>query len=248
MVKAKLGAGLSALQGKIGNVCGKIIDGRQQISRLSIPYGISGEEPTAEQLSVRAIYAQKVQEWRTASDEDRLAWDLLGEPLGISGFNFLMMVSMIDQTGVNPDGTEATTLDSPIVSLKGNMNRIRHWIVALSGEAWGTVTTSTAALAAKFHETTGHKHTGMAGDAPVLPYSGLSGKPDTDLTPYVKTDGTRAFTGPQAGLTADLGTNTTQLATTAFVLANAGGNSNLDGGVATSTYASNQVINAGGAS
>ncbi|MFA6335502.1 MAG: hypothetical protein WCX48_08095, partial [Bacteroidales bacterium] len=38
-----------------------------------------------------------------------------------------------------------------------------------------------------------------------------------DADALVKTDGTRPFTGAQAGLTAAAGTNTTQLATTAFV-------------------------------
>ena len=167
-MKAKLAAGLSALQGKVGGYCGKVINGRQQIGLLSIPYGKSGEEPSAAQISVQERYAQKVEEWRSASESEREAWDLLGEPLNISGFNYLMMVSELNQTDINPDEVEATTLDNPIVSLQGNMNRIRHWIIALSGEAWGTVTTSTAALAAKFHATTGHKHTGAAGDGPVL--------------------------------------------------------------------------------
>ena len=179
-MKAKLSAGLSALQGKVGAYCGKVINGRQQIGRLSVPYGKSGEAPSAAQVSVQERYAQKVEEWRTATLVQRAAWDLAAEPLNISGFNFMMMVSEMNQTDINPDETEATTLDNPIVSLQGNMNRIRHWIIALSGEAWGTVTTSTAALAAKFHATTGHKHTGAAGDGPVLTIP-FSASPETSM-------------------------------------------------------------------
>ena len=167
-MKVKHGAGLSALQKKIGGMCGKVIRGIPQLARLSVPYNISGKAATASQIFYKNRYAAKVQEWRAATPAQRAAWDLQGEPLNISGFNYLMMVSEMNQTDINPDETEATTLDNPIVSLQGNMNRIRHWIIALSGEAWGTVTTSTAALAAKFHATTGHKHTGTAGDGPVL--------------------------------------------------------------------------------
>ena len=179
-MKATLGAGLSALQGKIGTMCGKVIRGRQQICRLSTPYGVSGDPRSAAQVAVQDAYAEKVQEWRTASPEQRAAWDLLGEPLNLSGFNYLMMEANLNQTSILPDEIEATTLDDPIVSLQSNMNRIRHWIVALSGEAWGTVTTSTASLAAKFHETTGHKHTGAPGDGPILPSSFVA-SPDNSL-------------------------------------------------------------------
>ena len=167
-MKVKLGAGLSVLQKKIGGVCGKVIRGVPQLARLSVPYDVSGQGPTASQILYKNRYAAKVQEWRAATPAQRAAWDLLGEPLNISGFNYLMMVTMINQTDVNPDMIEAVTLDNPIVSLQGNMNRMRHWIVALSGEAWGTVTVSTSALAAKFHAVTGHKHTGAAGDGPIL--------------------------------------------------------------------------------
>ena len=197
-MKAKLSAGLSALQGKLGAYCGKVINGRQQIGRLSIPYGKSGEAPSAAQVSVQDRYAQKVEKWRTATPEQRAAWDLAAEPLNISGFNFMMMVSEMNQTDINQDETEATTLDSPIASLQGNMNRIRHWVIALSGEAWGTVTTSTAALAAKFHATTGHTHTGGASDAPTLDHGLLTGLADDDHTQYAKVDGSRAFTGDQS--------------------------------------------------
>jgi hypothetical protein len=54
------------------------------------------------------------------------------------------------------------------------------------------------------------------------------------------------FTGTPAAPTAAYGTNTTQLATTAFVQANKSGN--LDGGIPTSTYGGISPIDCGGAS
>ena len=197
-MKTKLSAGLTALQGKIGALCGKVIRGRQQVGRLSIPYGISQEAPSAQQLLVRLSYGLAVQQWRTATQEQRDEWTALGAPLGISGFNYILLVSMIDQTSVNPDLVESTELTTPIATLEDNLNRIRHWIIALSGEAWGTVTTSTAALLAKFHATTGHKHTGAASDGPVLDHGLLDGLGDDDHTEYTLADGSRAFSGDQS--------------------------------------------------
>ena len=144
-MKAKLSAGLSALQGKLGSFCGKVIRGQQQIGRLSIPYGISGGDPSAAQVAVREAYAEKVQAWRTASDATREAWEILAEPLKISGFNYWMTVTDMLQTDIDPDAVEAATLDSPIVSLLGNLNRIRYWITQITGEALGTVSHSLAA-------------------------------------------------------------------------------------------------------
>lgn len=198
MVKAKLGVELSSLRGKFGNFCGKVIGERQQIALLTSSCDAPLIEPSPGQLASRLVYGMAVGAWRLLTPEEQLALNTLGNEEGITGFNLFLRSFMIDQTIVNPDLDEAQTLDSPILTLEGNLNRIRHWIIALSGEGWGIVTTSTSALAAKFHATTGHKHTGGALDAPVLPYLGLSGLPDTDLTPYVKLDGSRAFTGDQS--------------------------------------------------
>ena len=106
MAKAKLGAGLSALRGKLGNLCGKVINGRQQISRLSIPYGISGAEPTVDQDFIKDQYALTVRDWRYASPAQQAAWDLLGEPEGISGFDWLVRF----QCAMPPDRGLAWTL------------------------------------------------------------------------------------------------------------------------------------------
>lgn len=76
-----------------------------------------------------------------------------------------------------------------------NLNRIRNQILAISGEAWGTVSTTLAALSAKFHATTGHGHTGAAGDAPILDHGGLAGLSDDDHTRYFDKDGSKAMTG-----------------------------------------------------
>ena len=89
-MKATLGAGLSALHGKIGGLCGRVINGRQQLGRLSIPYGISQAEPTVDQAWIKEQYALTVRDWRYASPAQQAAWDLLGEPEGISGFDWLV--------------------------------------------------------------------------------------------------------------------------------------------------------------
>lgn len=99
------------------------------------------------------------------------------------------------QTYVSPDAAEATTFDTLIVSLLNNLNRIRNQIITLSGEAWGTVTTSTKTLFAKFHATTGHKHTGATSDAPILHHGDLSGLTDDDHTRYYDKDASKAVTG-----------------------------------------------------
>jgi photosystem II stability/assembly factor-like uncharacterized protein len=87
-MKATLGAGLSSLQGKLGNLCAKVINGRQQLGRLSVPYSVSGEDPSADQVAQMEWYAAKVAEWRAASPAQRATWDTAGDSLGISGFNY----------------------------------------------------------------------------------------------------------------------------------------------------------------
>jgi len=89
-MKATLGAGLSALQGKMGELCGKVINGRQQIGKLSRPYSISGADPSVDQEWIREQYALAVRDWRYASSAQRTSWDLLGEPEGLSGFDWLV--------------------------------------------------------------------------------------------------------------------------------------------------------------
>ena len=92
MATAKLGAGLSALQGKLGNLCGKVIRGKQQIGRLSIPYELSGAEPTVDQEYILDQYALTVRDWRAASVEQQETWNLLGDLENISGFDYLVKI------------------------------------------------------------------------------------------------------------------------------------------------------------
>jgi len=75
----------------------------------------------------------------------------------------------IVQGSISPDATEAQTWDGSIDALINNLNRIRNQIVAITGEAWGTVSHTVAAIWGKFNATTGHKHTGAADDAPLIP-------------------------------------------------------------------------------
>lgn len=83
-------------------------------------------------------------------------------------------VSSISQSDVTGDTTEAQTWDTPIGTLVNNLNRLRYAIIQATGEAWGTVSHSIATIWAKFHETTGHKHTGDSGDAPTISHTTLA--------------------------------------------------------------------------
>ena len=89
-MKATLGAGLSSLQGKFGNLCGKVINGRQQLGRLSVPYAVSNKDPTTDQVYIKNQYALTVRDWRVASAEQQEIWDALGEQEKISGFDWLI--------------------------------------------------------------------------------------------------------------------------------------------------------------
>ena len=51
-----------------------------------------------------------------------------------------LAVSEISQVTVSKDTVEAQTWTDPLTSLLSNLNRIRHQIVAITGETWGTVT------------------------------------------------------------------------------------------------------------
>ena len=77
-------------------------------------------------------------------------------------------VKEVPQEKVAKDETEAQTKDDPISNLKSNLNRIRWHIVQITGEAWGTVSHTIDSIWAKFHATTGHKHTGAENDSPKL--------------------------------------------------------------------------------
>ena len=88
-----------------------------------------------------------------------------------------LVVQNLAQTNIEGDLTEAQTYDSPVSNLLNNMNRIRNQIVAITGEAWGTVSHSIAAVWAKFHATTGHKHTGAADDSPNLAGTSVTNTP-----------------------------------------------------------------------
>ncbi|NJD76945.1 MAG: hypothetical protein FIB08_07610 [Candidatus Methanoperedens sp.] len=82
------------------------------------------------------------------------------------------------QGNITGDTTEATTWDT-VYSLLNNMNRIRNQIIAITGEAWGTVSHSIATIWGKFNATTGHKHTGAADDAPKLPVTSVTNAEST---------------------------------------------------------------------
>jgi hypothetical protein len=88
----------------------------------------------------------------------------------------------------------------------------------------GTVDATTYKVGgvAKTFVTNGDSHDHVGGDGAQVDHGGLGGLADDDHSQYVKADGTRAFTGAEAGLTPAADTNTTQIATTAFVCGQAG--------------------------
>lgn len=97
-----------------------------------------------------------------------------------------LVMADLSQANILKDESELQTWDSPIANLLSNMNRIRSQIIAITGEAWGTVSHSLAAVWAKFHATTGHTHTGAADDAPKITSTDLS---DTAALEYVARKG-----------------------------------------------------------
>jgi len=85
-----------------------------------------------------------------------------------------LVMADLSQANILKDESELQAWDSPIANLLSNMNRIRKQIIDITGEAWGTVSHSIAAVWAKFHASTGHKHTGAADDAPKITSTNLS--------------------------------------------------------------------------
>ena len=170
-MKATVGEGLSALQGKLGALCGKVTARGQTLTKKSVPGSVKPISMSSNQRVAQARYGAAVGAWRSASAEQRAAWDALGDEKGISGINYLVIIMSLDQSDVTLDDTEAATWDLPLSSLKSNMNRIRNQIIAVTGETWGTVSHSLASVWAKFDGTNGHKHTGAPGDGPLLPPS-----------------------------------------------------------------------------
>ena len=69
-----------------------MINGRQQLGRLSVPYSVSGGSPSTDQIAQLEWYAAKVATWQAASTEDKATWNALGGLTGISGFNYLLTV------------------------------------------------------------------------------------------------------------------------------------------------------------
>ncbi len=109
-----------------------------------------------------------------------------------------LVIMNLSQSNIEGDLTEATTWDSPVANLQNNMNRIRNQIISITGEAWGTVSHTIAAIWAKFNATTGHKHTGAADDAPNIAWSSVT-KTGSNISDLV----TKSHTS-----LSDIGTNT----------------------------------------
>lgn len=102
----------------------------------------------------------------------------------------------LDQTNINADTNEGQTWDVSLGTLLNNLNRIRYMCVTITGEAWGTVSHSLSTIWAKFHETTGHKHTAVAGDGSQIDHGLLGGLTDDDHARYFDKDTSKALTGP----------------------------------------------------
>lgn len=85
-----------------------------------------------------------------------------------------LSITEMAQTDIGHDADEAQSWSTPLTSLLSNLNRVRWSIVQITGEAWGTVSHSIATVWAKFHATSGHKHTGAANDAPRMATGAIS--------------------------------------------------------------------------
>lgn len=83
-MKASSSAGIEGLKGKVGQICGQVI------ALKNDPYSVLGLPRSAAQQETNTGYAEAVQTWRTASDEERKEWEEAGAPLNISGFDYLL--------------------------------------------------------------------------------------------------------------------------------------------------------------
>lgn len=96
-----------------------------------------------------------------------------------------LLFAGIDSSEVTPDTIEAATWDTSLTSIISNLNRIRNQITAVSGEAWGSVSHSLAALWLKFNASTGHAHSGAADDGKQVDHGTLGGLSDDDHSQYL---------------------------------------------------------------
>ena len=117
-MKAVLGAGLEELHGKIASFCGKRVFGKQQLTRLSVPYSVSGQEPSTAQVANRTHYGELVEAYRALTEEQRAVYEAAGEAVGLSGFNYYLKVSWSKekQAGVvwTPSGASPLTTSPDI--------------------------------------------------------------------------------------------------------------------------------------
>lgn len=125
-----------------------------------------------------------------------LTVDDSGSPNIPTGQTYKINSANILPSSLGADATEGTTWDTN-TTLLNTLNRIRHQIITITGEAWDTVSHSLTDIWAKFHATTGHAHTGTTGDAPILHHGELSGLTDDDHVRYFDKDLSKGVTGAQ---------------------------------------------------
>lgn len=85
---------LSTLRGKLGNLAAQMRRSGSSISRKSIPYSTTGEARSAAQEDVHARYRAVEVLWHAASQAERDAWDVIGAGMQISGWNYLVKITM----------------------------------------------------------------------------------------------------------------------------------------------------------
>lgn len=136
----------------------------------------------------------------------------------LSVFSKSAAITTTTQDAITVDNTEAQTYDTPPASLLGNLNRMRNRLNAIVGETnWYDAPGATIkAIWAKFHATTGHKHSGAANDAPLVPWANVDKTTSSiaDITTKSHTALSDIGTNTHAQLDTQVGTTLPGLVTT----------------------------------
>lgn len=201
-MKVKTGF-LENVKGKLGNFVFKPHGSGTILSKKTVPYSVSMKNASTAQEAIRENYRNAIAIWETLSSEERESLNEMGAASNISGFNYLLCIMPIDQEHVTGDTTEASTWDTTISSLLNNLNRIRNQITVVTGESWGTVSHTIAAVWAKFNESTGHAHSGAADDGGQVSHSSLGNLDADDHEQYFLADASRPISNTFVGRDVD---------------------------------------------
>jgi hypothetical protein len=85
---------LRSLNGKFGRLAAQTRKSGSSLSRISIPYSVSQEPRTAAQKDIHTRFILACNLWNAATQEQKNAWNSLGASLQISGWNYLVKITV----------------------------------------------------------------------------------------------------------------------------------------------------------